>query len=1716
MRINKGQAFLYALFFVVAILASACGNSDSNAGNAGGDAESDGSSFFCDTDLDCQSPLICHMGSCIDPDTEGTCNLVDNQCVRDSDCEADEFCDNACDCSPLSVSDSDKDQAEDGDSDQVGACAPVGPCIQVQPDALRFGVVQMGDIVTRDLTVINDGNEELSLLVVSFSSDSDSDFSFLDGEITDTIHVAPNGGEVTIGVVLSPQTPNAKLATIEIISNDEYHKKVRVQAYSDYKGATEIKINPETYDFQEVDVNTEQGVELEINCLPFNCEVEESNKVLTIQSIQLEPSQGAFFLQDNLTFPVYIKMNETFSFQVKFNPFEQGINNATLKIQHNADESTYNPVNPIEIPLTGTAVVPCLTLTPEPPNLLDFHDVTKGISKSMEVKMTSSCGGTVIVNKVWWRGEPIPEDFVLDGFGGQNPENLNIRIPPGETVEFYVLYTPSTVGQDAAFLEVHSNDHQKGLQILSVQGEGVLAEVEVTPEMLDFEQTLLFDQKTKSLEVENRGSGVLRLSDMRVLKRLDGDGNEIEGDNPDVFSIAPDSLAYIPMNLDPNDPREFEIIYTPTTEAVNQVDWARLVIYNDSSTPEISVDLRGEPVAPHVEYWVNEIGYEDSLFTESIDYGEVILGTPKVYNLRVKNAGEWPLDVFSLRLQNPSSDFKFTPVDMSGIQPSESRDIPITYLPALPWSGPDDNVFFFESNDFNEDYTKVEIALHGEGIDPKIYIDPSTSQSNPWCFPALYLYDTSIPKEITIYNDGSGSLIIDHWDFYQPGLEGSWRIFDFSQTFPVELKPHSTNPEDELTFKVEFTPNGIVQNQNLILRFYSNSITGNNTYVYLCGEGKPCDSCTYDLLPEGDPNCTEPDGCAGCEYYCAPAPGSECGELSIEKCDGFDNDCNGLVDELWPVGQECDGAGVCGPGVYECATNTTVRCSSEQLPPNGDMATEVCDGLDNDCDGETDEDFEIDDWCAVGVGVCLVGKWECLDPDHLDYPFGRRCNAWDNAMMCHSDGSACASPCEDPNATPCDAVCNGVDDDCDGLTDNGTYINTLDPSLSLCTGCIDKPCDAEGECEWGYYRCGENDGPNGELEGTWIECYSGGVGTPEICDTKDNDCNGTVDDPWQPFVGDGSVDQYGVHSNAQPCDGTGSCGAGFWMCSPYNSLEKICSSANPYHPEFDGAEETCNGQDDDCDGLSDEDFALGQQCFSTGVCSTVPGEWECDYASGERRCSTSPGGNDFGSVPGAVAFEGPPGYEVNSNGYCNNLDDDCDGETDEGYPVGLECEGTGECGNGLTECFDDYDTGCSTDPGGSNYNPRQELCSGKDENCDGLTDNATFPNPAGQLFNVGNACEGEGICVDGQYECANLNSLVCDTLPGGTDYQGETEVCDYLDNNCNGCTDEGFVNYEGNCEPIPCAAGDVYGICAGGHYECLSPDNPAYPDPYKRQCDTMPYGSSDESEPEECNALDDDCDGLTDEDFETCCDPNNCGACGHVCNVPNGTAGCADYECTIESCNAGWYDINEIVDNDGCECYVDNYDQQGVGNSCGNGSIVPAQEYLLDNDAESVSVAGNIVPKGDYDWYTFVGVDGAETNPGGCDEFHVSVRFTNNPYNQYAFQVYKDGCTPSNAVCPEDQRDSFTYYTDDQIATPGVCGQWDPQEADVEYDPNPTCYKGHCPCDPIDNPANEHVGLNYCYLEDVRFYVKVYRREGVVAHCEGYEIEFSNGKYSSD
>ena len=409
----------------------------------------------------------------------------------------------------------------------------------------------------------------------------------------------------------------------------------------------------------------------------------------------------------------------------------------------------------------------------------------------------------------------------------------------------------------------------------------------------------------------------------------------------------------------------------------------------------------------------------------------------------------------------------------------------------------------------------------------------------------------------------------------------------------------------------------------------------------------------------------------------------------------------------------------CGRNVGRCRAGRQV-CQADGTfgPCMGEVAPqdEICNGQDDDCNGSLDDGFRIGDPCQ-GIGTCGPGALECRN---------------NLATRCSTDPGG-------SRAGDAPETCDGTDEDCDGRVDEDFMVGVA----------------CQGRCGGGHLECA--------LAGELI-CSSdpGGtdfIVTDEVCDGRDNNCDGRTDEGFNLAIA---------------CDGVGRCGSGVRECDADGSGAAVCSTEPG--GSGDAAEaERCNAQDDDCDGETDEDFAVGTPCDGVGECGG--GATECS-ADGRLICSTDAGGSQS---QGAVER-------------CNGRDDNCDGIVDEGLGLGDACLAVGICPAGRIECALNGGVLCSTAPGGSQPVGTPEACNGLDDDCDGATD---------EDFMLGGPCDGQGACGVGVRECDARGVSRCSTEPGGSRDQAAPEGCDGLDNDCNGAVDDGAACGGDTCVTAP-------------------------------------------------------------------------------------------------------------------------------------------------------------------------------------------------------------------------------------------------------------------------------------------------------------------------
>jgi hypothetical protein len=460
---------------------------------------------------------------------------------------------------------------------------------------------------------------------------------------------------------------------------------------------------------------------------------------------------------------------------------------------------------------------------------------------------------------------------------------------------------------------------------------------------------------------------------------------------------------------------------------------------------------------------------------------------------------------------------------------------------------------------------------------------------------------------------------------------------------------------------------------------------------------------------------TTMEACEGGDGWVAT--GNDCDDADSENypgateiCDEVDNDCDGEIDEdvreSWYADADADGYGDPEQGVDACEApegyildDTDCNDSTPAAHPGAD---ETCDEVDNDCDGEIDEGVRTT-WYADsdddGFGLSSVTQEACDTPTGYSSTSG---DCDDSAAEVH------------PEATE---ICDEIDNDCDGEIDE-------DDAADVPTWYTDADGDGYGDASLSSESC---TAPTGSVDDD-SDCDDGDASihpaAAEICDEIDNDCDGYIDDDDMDLTGTTTwyIDYDG--------DGYGSSSFTFEACEPlsgYIADSSDCDDGDDeVHP---GADELCDGLDNDCDGDVDADDAdldpdtmltwyldddldgYGDPDSSTTACEELSG-----YVDDDTDCDDT--NEDIN----------PAASEI-----CDELDNDCDGEVDEDvssetetWYLDADLDGYGDPDSATEACSEPSgyvsdDTDCDDDD--ADINPlASEDCDGVDNDCDGDID----------------------------------------------------------------------------------------------------------------------------------------------------------------------------------------------------------------------------------------------------------------------------------------------------------------------------------------------------------------------------------------------------------
>jgi len=449
----------------------------------------------------------------------------------------------------------------------------------------------------------------------------------------------------------------------------------------------------------------------------------------------------------------------------------------------------------------------------------------------------------------------------------------------------------------------------------------------------------------------------------------------------------------------------------------------------------------------------------------------------------------------------------------------------------------------------------------------------------------------------------------------------------------------------------------------------------------------------------------------------------------------------------------------------------------------------------------------------------LSANTTTIASDHLpvviDFTFGQE-------QLEDLDGDMFASDVDcndnDPNIFPgATEVCDGVDNNCDGAIDEG---------IALTTYYFDADMDGFGDDNNSTQACQQPPGTStvgGDCNDNDSLINPSGN---EICNGIDDNCNGFIDDE------DSTLMDAQVWYQDSDNDGFGNPMLTITACQMpvgYTANNTDCDDTSQIiNP---GTMEICDDLDNNCDGSIDEGIALmtfyedlDQDGFGNDEIFIMSCFQPVGYILVDGDC------NDMNASinPDAIAIPG------------NGVDEDCTGNID---------DFTDEDGDGFIASIDCNDTDASINP------DAPEICDGIDNNCDGSIDEGLLVNTYFQDNDMDGFGD-DGITLD---DCIQplgyvLDGGDCDDASANV-FPGAEELCDDIDNNCDGVVDEGinFISYYTDMD------GDGFG---DDDSEVMACDEPEGLVTTGGDCDDTEEDIYPGAPEEIGNGVDEDCDGV--------------------------------------------------------------------------------------------------------------------------------------------------------------------------------------------------------------------------------------------------------------
>ena len=540
-----------------------------------------------------------------------------------------------------------------------------------------------------------------------------------------------------------------------------------------------ISVTPSTIAFGNIKVNATSTVSLQIS--------NTGNSDLIITEFLLGGNHaGQFSLPGNPITPFVINANVTRIVDVRFSPNSIGSKSGLLQLISNDAFS-----DTLDVPLAGTGLASQIQLTPAS---IQFNNVVVG-GRGIKTLQISNLGNDVL--RI--------QDTSIVGTNSSNfrfvsPPVLPITILPGANPRiFQVEFAPTTGGANSAFLVLTSNDPQRPVSNIPLNGTGVFPDITVSTLALNYQNVVVGLDSTLSVAITNDGVGELIISDV-----------DIVGQNQALFTFS--APVTTPIIIQPAGPAvTLNIDFKP--DSTGSKEAFLIIASNDPNENPVSISLTGNGVKPVI-----------AAVPPSANFGSVLVGADSIQSIAIQNLGDSPLTISDTVFAGQSISH-FTVLSMPTLPftipvGGAQRLISIQFLPTT--AGQKNASLRLVNNDVYRN--PLIVSLVGTGVEPDIGSNP-----NSLAFGNVEV-GQSFTRIVNIRNDGGATLVINDTAF--AGANQSQFSFVNNLELPITILPGG-NP---VTMSLKFTP-ASAGAKTAALQLFSNDPDENPFSVNLTGTG---------------------------------------------------------------------------------------------------------------------------------------------------------------------------------------------------------------------------------------------------------------------------------------------------------------------------------------------------------------------------------------------------------------------------------------------------------------------------------------------------------------------------------------------------------------------------------------------------------------------------------------------------------------------------------------------------------------------------------------------------------------------------------------------------------------------------------------------------------------------------------------------------------------